>query len=73
MKTKNLNSLLKNFEVSQALIVDLPNKNLEKSAANLMSFKVVRPEHCLVYDLLKFKHLFITEPAVLDLEKRLQP
>ena len=52
--------------------MDQKNENLQKSSSNLRFFKYVNPESITVYDLLKFKHLIITEPAILDLEKRLQ-
>jgi len=73
IKTKALAALLKKFSLKKGLIVDEDNKTLEKSAANLRSFKYSRPEGVNIFDLLKFENLFITEPAILKIEKRLQP
>lgn len=72
IKTKDLVLVLKKFSLPKGLIVDKENKNLEKSAANLSSYRYVTPEGITVYDLLKFQHVLITEPAILALEKRLQ-
>lgn len=72
IKTKNIFSILKKFSLVKGLIVDQKNENLKKSSSNLGSFKYVNSEGVTVYDLLKFKQLIITEPAILDLEKRLQ-
>ena len=73
IKTKKLAQLLKNFSLEKGLIVDQKNEKIEKSAANLRFFKFLRPEGVNVYDLLKFQNLFVSETAILSLEKRLQP
>lgn len=71
--TKKLIKILDNFSLEKGLIVDQENKNIQKSASNLERFKYLRPEGVNVYDLLKFQNLFVTEAAILSLEKRLQP
>ncbi len=74
IKTKVLASILKRFSLEKGLIVDeKDNLFLQKSAANLRFFRYSKPESVNVYDLLKFQNLFVTESAILKLEKRLQP
>lgn len=73
IKTKPVAAILKKFSLEKGLIVDQTNEILEKSAANLRSFKCVRSEGVNVYDLLKFQNLLVTESAILNIEKRLQP
>lgn len=73
IKTKVLAALLKQFSLEKGLLVDQSNDYLEKSSANLRSFKFLRFEGINVYDLLKFQNLLVTESAILNIEKRLQP
>jgi len=73
IKTKSLTEVLKKFSLEKGLLVDQANDILEKSAANLRSFKSLRSEGVNVYDLLKFQNLLVTESAILAIEKRLQP
>ena len=73
IKTKKFSSILSKFSLAKGLIVDLDNKNVEKSSANIRSFKFTEPQWVSVYDLLKFQNLLVTEKAILTLEKRLQP
>ncbi|HBQ20823.1 MAG TPA: 50S ribosomal protein L4 [Holosporales bacterium] len=73
IKTKNVVSILKKFSLEKGLIIDQPNEPLQKSTANLRHFKFLRPEGVNVYDLIKFQHVMISEPAILHIEKRLQP
>lgn len=73
IKTKVLAGILKRFSLEKGLLVDQSNGHLEKSSANLRSFKFLRSEGINVYDLLKFQNLLVTESAVLGIEKRLQP
>lgn len=72
VKTKNVAQLLKNFSLEKGLIIDVQNENLQKSSANLRSFKFLKPEGVNVYDLLKFKNVIVSESAILQIEKRLQ-
>jgi len=72
VKTKIVAQLLKKFSLDKGVIVDLENKNLQKSSANLRFFKFLKPEGVNVYDLLKFKNVIVSESAILQIEKRLQ-
>src|SRR3989338_8149049 len=72
VKTKSVAQLLKKFSLEKGLIIDVQNENLQKSSANLRSFKFLKPEGVNVYDLLKFKNVIVSEPAILQIEKRLQ-
>ncbi|MBI3018640.1 MAG: 50S ribosomal protein L4 [Deltaproteobacteria bacterium] len=72
VKTKNVAQLLKKFSLEKGLIIDIQNENLQKSSANLRSFRFLKPEGVNVYDLLKFKNVIVSEPAILQIEKRLQ-
>ncbi len=73
IKTKVLADILEKFSLEKGLLVDQSNDYLEKSSANLRSFKFLRSEGINVYDLLKFQNLLVTESAILSIEKRLQP
>ncbi|MBW1838961.1 MAG: 50S ribosomal protein L4, partial [Deltaproteobacteria bacterium] len=50
--------------IEEALIIDNTNINLEKSARNVSSVKVLRPEGLNVYDILKYDSLIITQPGL---------
>ena len=66
IKTKFFVTILDNLKIEEALIIDNNNINLEKSARNISSVKVLRPEGLNVYDILKYDFLIITQ---LGLEK----
>ena len=72
IKTKTVAQLLKKFSLDKGVIIDIQNEALQKSSANLRSFKFLKPEGINVYDLLKFKNVIVSEPAILQIEKRLQ-
>jgi large subunit ribosomal protein L4 len=72
-KTKEVATILKKFSLEKGLIVSDNSNNVERSVANLRHFKYVKPEGLNVYDILKFQNLFVTESALLKIEKRLQP
>ena len=73
IKTKSVVAILNKFSLQKGLIIDLGNKNFERSAANIRAFKFTEPQWVNVYDVLKFQNLLVTEKAILNLEKRLQP
>lgn len=73
IKTRSLVTVLKKFSLEKGLLVDEANEILEKSSANLRSFKYLRSQGMNVYDLLKFQNLLVSEAAILNVEKRLQP
>lgn len=69
ISTKNFSEVLRRFDADNALIVvDVENHNLEMSARNLPNVKVLRAEGVNVYDVMKYRNLFLTEAAVSQLE-----
>jgi len=64
IKTKSFLSMLEHLKIEEALIIDNTNINLEKSARNVSSVKVLRPEGLNVYDILKYDSLIITQPGL---------
>lgn len=69
ISTKNFVGLLDRFEMGSVLVVvDTANRNIELSARNIPSVKVLRAEGVNVYDIMKYKKLLLTEEAVSQLE-----
>jgi len=64
LNTLNLNSAL--------IVTDGKNENLELSSRNVRDIKVLRSEGLNVYDILKHRKLVLLEPAVKNIEGRLQ-
>jgi large subunit ribosomal protein L4 len=71
IKTKAVVSILKQLGLSNVLIIEQENLNLEMSARNVPHVKVLRPEGLNVYDVLKYEHIVITQPCVEKLQGRL--
>jgi len=72
IKTKKFVETLRRFDVKKALIVTGgKSENLEKSSKNVPLIKVMRYEGLNVYDLLRYDHLFIEQPAVQKIEEAL--
>ena len=71
-KTKEMNLILKKFQVSNAIIIlDKTSKeNVEKSIRNIPNIKVTDINHFSAFDLVKFKKIIFTETSVKELEKR---
>ena len=71
-KTKEMNQILKKFEVSNAIIIlDKTSKdNVEKSMRNIPNLKVTDINHFSAFDIVKFKKIIFTETSVKELEKR---
>ena len=71
-KTKEMNLILKKFEVSNAIIIlDKTSKdNVEKSIRNIPNIKVTDINHFSAFDIVKFKKIIFTETSVKELEKR---
>lgn len=70
IKTKRIVNFLNKFNTDEALIVlDGENENLVKSARNLKNVKVLMWKGLNVYDILKFKYLFISRAAVERIEE----
>jgi large subunit ribosomal protein L4 len=67
-KTKILNATLKAFfgkKTPNALLIpDVGNKNIYRASANLPKVKSVGPKDLNVYDLMKFKEIFIEKNAI---------
>lgn len=73
IKTKEFVNVLDALNLNSALIVtDEKNENLELSSRNVQDIKVLRCEGLNVYDILKYRTLVLLEPAVKNIEGRLQ-
>ena len=73
IKTKEFVGVLDGLQLKSALIVtDEKNENLELSSRNVRGVKVLRSEGLNVYDILKYRTLVLLEPAVKNIEGRLQ-
>lgn len=73
IKTKEFVGVLNTLNLNSALIVtDGKNENLELSSRNVHDIKVLRSEGLNVYDILKYRTLVLLEPAVKNIEGRLQ-
>jgi large subunit ribosomal protein L4 len=70
-KTKQVCSVLDTFGMSKALIVDLDNANLAKSARNLPSSMFLPVAGVNVYDVLRHDVLVLTKNAAEALQERL--
>ena len=71
-KTKDMNIIIKKFEISDSLIILDKNSrgNIEKSIRNIPRLKVTDVNHFSAYDLIKFKKVVFTESSIKELEKR---
>ena len=71
-KTKEMNLILKKFEISNSIIIlDKNSKdNVEKSIRNIPNIKVTDINHFSAFDLVKFEKVVFTETSVKELEKR---
>ena len=73
IKTQEFVGVLEALKLKSALIVtDEKNENLELSSRNIRGVKVLRREGLNVYDILKYRTLVLLEPAVKNIEGRLQ-
>ena len=71
-KTKQMNEIIKKFEIKNSLIIlDKNSKDkIEKSIRNIPNLKVTDVNHFSAYDLVKFEKVVFTESSVKELEKR---
>ena len=70
MKTKNMANMLKNLEVSKALVVlEDGNTNAEVSARNIADVKTAKINTINVYDILKYNTVIATKAAVASIEE----
>lgn len=73
IKTKAFVDVMETLKLQSALIVtDGKNENLELSSRNVKDVKVLRSEGLNVYDILKYQTLVLVEPAIKNIEGRLQ-
>ena len=68
IKTKNFAEMLKNLEVSEALVV-LEDENAAISARNIADVKTARVNTINVYDILKYNTVIATKTAVANIEE----
>jgi len=72
VKTKKFVEVLNGLNLGKTLIViDAENPNLELSARNVPSVKVLRCEGLNVYDVLDCNTLVLLEPSIEGIERRL--
>ena len=71
-KTKEMNLILKKFEISNSLIIlDKASKDkVEKSIRNIPNIKVTDVNHFSAFDIVKFIKIVFTESSVKELEKK---
>ena len=70
IKTKKFANILKNLDVSKALVVlEDGNKNAELSARNIADVKTARTNTINVYDILKYNTVIATKAAVANIEE----
>ena len=70
INTKNFANILKNLDVSKALVVlEDGNKNAELSARNIADVKTARTNTINVYDILKYNTVIATKAAVASIEE----
>ncbi|WP_346664235.1 50S ribosomal protein L4 [uncultured Merdimonas sp.] len=69
-KTKNMANMLKNLDVSKALVVlEDGNTNAEVSARNIADVKTAKTNTINVYDILKYNTVIATKAAVASIEE----
>ena len=69
-KTKNFANILKNLDVSKALVVlEDDNKNAELSARNIADVKTAKTNTINVYDILKYNTVITTKAVVAKMEE----
>ena len=69
-KTKNFANILKNLDVSKALVVlEDDNKNAELSARNIADIKTTKTNTINVYDILKYNTVITTKAVVAKIEE----
>jgi len=72
IKTKRFFSVLKNFDLSNVLIVtEGLDENLERSSRNMKQVKLLGAGGLNVYDILSHEHLLFVEPALGIVEEAL--
>jgi len=73
IKTKSFVQTMEGLGITNCLIViNGENLNLERSARNVPWVKVLRHNGLNVFDILKYEHLIIVQPAIEKIEERLK-
>ncbi|MCI0454527.1 MAG: 50S ribosomal protein L4 [Candidatus Dadabacteria bacterium] len=73
IKTKQVVSFLKRFELNRALIlIKDDNEILKKSARNLEDVKVLKADGLNIYDILRFNSLVMTEDSLVRVQEVLK-
>jgi large subunit ribosomal protein L4 len=73
-KTKAVVEMLRALGIDSALIViEAPNPLLERAARNLPNVKVLRAVGANVEDILRYRHLVLTQAAVTAVSGRVSP
>jgi large subunit ribosomal protein L4 len=73
IKTKSFVQAMEGLGITNCLIViNGENLNLERSARNVPWVKVLRHNGLNVFDILKYEHLIIVQPAIEKIEERLK-
>lgn len=71
IKTRNVAEMLKVLGTRRALIIDEKNERLQLSARNIPDVKVLQPEGLNLYDILYYDNLYITQPCLEKIQRRL--
>ena len=71
-KTKEMNVIIKKFELSNSLIIlDKSSKEkIEKASRNIPNIKITDANHFSAFDIVKFKKIVFTESSIKELEKK---
>ena len=72
IKTKEMDKLLKKFEVTNSLLIlDSNSKSkIYRSVKNIPNIKITDVNHFSAYDIAKFKKIVFTESSIKELEKK---
>jgi len=73
VKTKTFKSMLDVLGTGCVLIIDEGNNNLTLSARNIPEVKVLPPDGLNLYDVLSHDAVFITQPCLEKIQRRLIP
>ena len=74
IKTKAMQKVLNQFELSKALVVlsGEDTKNVVLSARNIPGIKTIRAEQINVFDILKYENFVVTKDAIAKIEEVLE-
>lgn len=74
-KTKTMVSALRKLQLDKTILVvdNSGNRNLELASRNIFGVKLVATKDLTTYDVLRHKHLLLSEQAALKLSEALAP